>query len=310
MNVLLNYMPYVKRCYNIMYIGRLVIELYKIKNLKFKYPKNKEETIKGISFEINKGEIFGLLGPSGVGKSTTQKLLIKLLAGYSGEILYKGKDLNSYNNSYFEEIGVGFEVPVHFSKLTAEENLNFFKKLYSSSIDTDKLLKRVGLYKDKNKRIAEYSKGMKVRLNFVRAMLNNPKVLFLDEPTNGLDPKNAKIIKEIMKEYKEQGGTVLLTTHLMNDVDELCDRVAFMAKGKIVEISTPKDLKLKYSSKEVDVEYKEEDRLIKSTFCLDELGTNNDFINIIKTREIITIHSKENTLDDIFIKVTGVKEDE
>lgn len=284
--------------------------MYQINDLRFKYPKNKEDTIKGISFEVKNGEVFGLLGPSGVGKSTTQKLLIKLLGGYKGEILYKGKDLNSYNNSYFEEVGVGFEIPVHFSKLTAEENLNFFKKLYASNADTDELLKRVGLYDDRNKRIGEYSKGMKVRLNFVRALLNNPKILFLDEPTNGLDPKNARIIKEIIKDFKEQGGTVLLTTHLMNDVDELCDRVAFMANGKIVEISTPKDLKLKYGSREVDIEYREGDNVLKSTYSLDNLSNNNDFMSIIKEKEIITMHSTENTLDDIFIKVTGVTKDE
>ncbi len=284
--------------------------MYKINDLTFRYPKNKEDTIKGISFEIKDGEIFGLLGPSGVGKSTTQKLLIKLLGGYRGEILYKGKDLKSYDNSYFEEVGVGFEMPVHFSKLTVEENLNFFKKLYKSTIDTDELLKRVGLYDDRKKKVAEFSKGMKIRLNFVRAMLNNPKILFLDEPTNGLDPKNARIIKEIIKEFKDQGGTVLLTTHLMNDVDELCDRVAFMANGKIAEISTPKDLKLKYGSREVDIEYRDESKVLKSTFSLDNLGNNNEFIHIIKEKEIITIHSKENTLDDIFIKVTGVTKDE
>lgn len=101
--------------------------MYEIKDLRFKYPKNKEETIKGISFNIKDGEIFGLLGPSGVGKSTTQKILIKLLDNYDGEILYKGKDLKSYKKSYYEEVGVGFEMPVHFSKLTAEENINFFK---------------------------------------------------------------------------------------------------------------------------------------------------------------------------------------
>lgn len=284
--------------------------MYKINNLKFKYPKNKEDTIKGISFEVRDGEIFGLLGPSGVGKSTTQKLLIRLLSGYEGEILFKGKDLKSYNSSYFEEVGVGFEMPVHFSKLTAEENLNFFKKLYTSTIDTDELLKRVGLYDDRNKRIGEYSKGMKVRLNFIRAMLNNPKILFLDEPTNGLDPKNARILKEMIKEFKDQGGTVLLTTHLMNDVDELCDRVAFMANGRIAEISTPKDLKIKYGSREVDVEYREGDKTLKSTFGLDNLGDNEDFVSMIKEKEIVTIHSKENTLDDIFIKVTGVTKDE
>lgn len=284
--------------------------VYQIKNLVFRYPKNEEDTIKGISFEIKKGEIFGLLGPSGVGKSTTQKILIKLLTDYKGEILYKGKDLKSYGSNYFEEVGVGFEMPVHFSKLTAEENLNFFKKLYSSTIDVDELLKRVGLYEDRKKKVSQFSKGMKVRLNFVRAMLNNPKVLFLDEPTNGLDPKNARIIKDLIKEFKEEGGTVLLTTHLMNDVDELCDRVAFMADGRIVEISTPKELKLKYGSREVDIEYRDGEGVKRATFGLDNLGENGEFLNIIKNYEIVTIHSKENTLDDIFIKVTGGTKDE
>lgn len=284
--------------------------MYQIKNLVFKYPKNEEDTIKGISFEIKKGEIFGLLGPSGVGKSTTQKILIKLLTDYKGEILYKGTDLKSYGSNYFEEVGVGFEMPVHFSKLTAEENLNFFKKLYSSTIDVDELLKRVGLYEDRKKKVSQFSKGMKVRLNFVRAMLNNPKVLFLDEPTNGLDPKNARIIKDLIKEFKEEGGTVLLTTHLMNDVDELCDRVAFMADGRIVEISTPKELKLKYGSREVDIEYRDDEGVKRATFGLDNLGENGEFLSIIKNYEIVTIHSKENTLDDIFIKVTGGTKDE
>lgn len=237
-------------------------------------------------------------------------MLIKLLTGYRGEVLYEGKDLKSHGSEYFEKVGVGFEIPVHFSKLTAEENISFFKKLYKSTIDTEELMKRLGLYKDRHKRIGQYSKGMKVRLNLVRAMLNNPKMLFLDEPTNGLDPKNARIVKEIIKEFKDQGGTVLLTTHLMNDVDELCDRVAFMANGTIAEISSPKDLKLKYGSREVDIEYMDGDSLLKTNLPLDNLGNSEEFLNIIRTREIITIHSKENTLDDIFIKVTGVDTDE
>jgi fluoroquinolone transport system ATP-binding protein len=284
--------------------------MYQINNLTFKYPKNKESTIKGISFQVHNGEIFGLLGPSGVGKSTTQKILTKLLDRYEGEVLYKNEDLKSYNKSYYEEIGVGFEMPVHFSKLTAEENINFFKRLYKTNIDSDSLLKRVGLYEDKDKKVGEFSKGMKVRLNFVRAMLNHPKILFLDEPTNGLDPHNARILKEIIKEYKDKGGTVLLTTHLMNDVDELCDRVAFMANGKIVEIDTPKNLKLKYGERKVDIEYRKEDEIIKESFDLDALKHDEKFIEIIKNKEILTIHSKEMTLDDIFIKVTGVSTDE
>lgn len=284
--------------------------MFKVDNLTFKYPKNKEDTIKGISFEIRDGEIFGLLGPSGVGKSTTQKILIKLLDKYKGEVTYKGKDLRTYGKDFYEEIGVGFEMPVHFSKLTAEENLNFFKKLYKSNANTDELLKRVGLYEDRNKRIGEYSKGMKGRLNFVKALLNNPKILFLDEPTNGLDPKNARIIKDMIKEFQDKGGTVLLTTHLMNDVDELCDRVAFMADGIIAETDTPKNLKLKYGERKVDIEYKDNSAILKESFDLENLGSNSDFLDVIKKKEIVTIHSKETTLDDIFIKVTGVKSHE
>jgi fluoroquinolone transport system ATP-binding protein len=281
--------------------------LFSVKNLTFRYPRNKEDTIKGLEFNIQDGEIFGLLGPSGVGKSTTQKIMVKLLPDYGGEVNYMGKPLKSYGKDFYEEIGVGFEIPVHFSKLTAAENLNFFKKLYKSQADTDALLKRVGLYEHRGKKVNEFSKGMKIRLNFVRALLNNPKVLFLDEPTIGLDPKNARNIKDMIREFKEEGGTVLLTTHLMNDVDELCDRVAFMANGKIAETDSPKNLKLKYGKRLVEVEYRDGDVVKQDSFDLDHLGNSELFLEIVKSKQIITIHSKETSLDDIFIKVTGVE---
>lgn len=283
------------------------IEMFDVYGLTFKYPKAQEPTIKNIDFTITKGEVFGLLGPSGVGKSTTQKILVKLLGNYKGTVLYKDKDLRSYDKTFYEEIGVGFEMPVHFAKLTAMENLLFFSKLYRSKADIELLLKRVGLFDDKDKKVSEFSKGMKVRLNFVRALLNNPKMLFLDEPTNGLDPINARIIKEMIKEFKTNGGTVLLTTHLMNDVDELCDNVAFMSSGHIVEIDTPKNLKLKYGERKVELEYKDSGEIVQATFDLDNLGNNESFLSLIKTKEIVTLHSKETTLDNIFIRVTEVK---
>ncbi len=284
--------------------------MFKVEKVTFKYPNSNEDTIKGISFEVKEGEIFGLLGPSGVGKSTTQKILIKILEDYNGKILYKNKDLKAYDKNFYQQIGVGFEMPVHFSKLTGAENIDFFKMLYKNNADTDELLKKVGLYKDKDKLVSQYSKGMKVRLNFVRALLNNPQILFLDEPTNGLDPKNARIIKQIIKDFRKKGGTVILTTHLMGDADELCDRVAFMADGKIVEINTPKKLKLKYGERLVDIEYETTKEIAKKTFCMDDLGNNNGFIELMKKKKIITIHSRETTLDEIFIEVTGVKTNE
>ncbi len=284
--------------------------MFQVRNLTFRYPSNKEDTIRGLSLDINQGEIFGLLGPSGVGKSTTQKILVKLLSRYGGDVVYRGRDLLSYGKDFYEEIGVGFEVPVHFSKLTAQENLTFFKKLYRSQADTDQIMKRVGLWEDRNKRVAEFSKGMKVRLNYVRAVLNNPSMLFLDEPTIGLDPANARIIKDMIRQFREGGGTVLLTTHLMNDVDELCDRVGFMVDGQIEEIDSPKNLKMKHGERKVEVEYEAEDGVQRDSFDLDTLSTDEAFASIVRNRRILTVHSKETTLDDIFIQVTGVDKHE
>ncbi|WP_280770279.1 ABC transporter ATP-binding protein [Salipaludibacillus daqingensis] len=284
--------------------------MFQVEQLSYTYPNGNEQTLKDVNFHVNKGEIFGLLGPSGVGKSTTQKVLTKLIQNYKGAVLYKGKDLTQYGKDYFEDIGVGFEMPVHFSKLTAEENISFFKKLYKNPADTDALLKRVGLYDDRKKKVSEFSKGMKVRLNFVRAMINQPTMLFLDEPTNGLDPVNSRIIKNMMKEYRNQGGTILLTTHLMNDVDELCDRVAFMANGTIAEIDSPKNLKQKGSARTVIVEYMSGNKQKTDVFNLDTIGTDDAFLSIIQQHKLLTMHSQETTLEDIFIQMTGVKIDD
>lgn len=280
---------------------------FQIRDLRFRYPSSAGDTIKGISFDVREGEIFGLLGPSGAGKSTTQKILVRLLENYQGSISYFGQDLRAMGHSYYEEIGVGFEMPVHFTKLTALENTEFFAGFYRSRADIQELMERVGLWEYRDRKVGEFSKGMKVRLNFVRAMLNSPRVLFLDEVTNGLDPANARIIKDMIAEYRDRGGTVFLTTHLMNDVEQLCDRVAFCVDGQLVETSTPRDLKLKYGRREVKVEYRENGALASAVFPLDGIGFNQEFQNLLQNREVETIHSGETSMEEIFIIVTGVK---
>lgn len=280
--------------------------MFSVKDLRFTYPKNQKETIKGISFEIKKGEIFGFLGPSGAGKSTTQKILIKLLDRYQGTILYDSKSLSELNESFYEDIGVSFEMPIHFSKLTAMENIDFFLKLYKNHEDIEALMKSVGLWDDRNKMVGEFSKGMKIRLNFVRAMLNNPKMLFLDEPTNGLDPANAMILKNLIKNYQKQGGTVFITSHIMADIDQLCDRVAFIVDGQIKEIDSPRNLKIKYGKRTIKVEYKENNHTETATFEMDGLKENEAFFKLLKEKDIETIHTGETTLEEIFILVTGV----
>lgn len=280
---------------------------FTVRNLIYRYPKASREALGGLSFDVREGEIFGLLGPSGAGKSTTQKILTKLLEDYKGTIHCFDEDLRKTGRAYYEQIGVGFEMPVHFTKLTAMENLHFFQGFYKKTSDIETLLTRVGLWEHRDIRVGEYSKGMKVRLNFVRAMINAPRILFLDEVTNGLDPANARIIKDMIAEFRASGGTVFLTTHLMSDVEQLCDRVAFCVEGKLAEISTPRELKLRYGVREVTVEYRNNDKLVQGRFPMENIGANAEFLSVLKEKEIETIHSGETSMEDIFIRVTGVK---
>jgi len=164
----------------------------------------------------------------------------------------------------------------------------------------------VGLQAAANQKTEAYSKGMKMRLNFIRALIHNPDILFFDEPTSGLDPVNARIIKDIILDLKRQGKTIFLTTHNMHDADELCDRVAFITDGQIQAEGAPKNLKMKYGKPLLRVEYQNQG-LISSDFDLEHLGQNNEFLKLIRTHPIVSMHSKEATLDEVFIKTTGVK---
>lgn len=282
------------------------MNMFEVEQLTYSYPKGKSQVLKEISFTVEKGSVFGLLGPSGAGKSTTQKVLSKLLDGYGGRIRYQGQDLSSFGKDFYETVGVGFEMPVHFNKLTGLENLDYFASLYKETLDYEDLLVKVGLHEAKDQPVGEYSKGMKVRLNFVRALLNDPDVLFLDEPTAGLDPSNAKIIKDLIKTYKKQGKTIFITTHLMGDVEQLCDQVVFINEGVITETSTVRELKKKYGRREVRVEYRNETGLKEAVYPMEGLGENKEFLRLLNSHDIETIHSGETTLEDIFIKVTGV----
>jgi len=281
--------------------------MFKVEDLKYRYPKGEHDVINGISFDIAEGEIFGFLGPSGAGKSTTQKILIKILGDYRGAISYNSKDITEFKDDFYEDIGVSFEMPIHFSKMTAMENIDFFLKLYKNNADVEELMRRVGLWEDRDMMVGEFSKGMKIRLNIVRAMLNNPKMLFMDEPTNGLDPMNAMILKDMIREFRADGGTVFITSHIMSDIDQLCDRVAFIVEGRIIEMDSPRNLKIKYGKRSMTLEYKENDHTETVEFPLDGIGKNKEFLNLLQTKEIETLHSGETTLEDIFIQVTGVK---
>jgi fluoroquinolone transport system ATP-binding protein len=280
--------------------------MIQVEQLSFTYHQALQPAVRGLSFEIQPGEVFGFLGPSGAGKSTTQKILIGLLKNYLGSVRVFERDLAGWGADYYERIGVSFEFPNHYLKLTAVENLSYFAALYGGATRApSELLQLVGLQKDGDMLVSRFSKGMKCRLSVARSLVNNPQLLFLDEPTAGLDPVNARRIVELVGAQKEAGRTIFLTTHDMLVADELCDRVAFIVDGKIQLIDSPRTLKLQHGQRRVRVEYAQESRLEHRDFPLDRLGENQEFGQLLRQHEIQTIHTLEATLADIFIQVTG-----
>lgn len=277
-----------------------------VENLSFTYASAKTPALRDLSFAIERGEIVGFLGPSGAGKSTTQNILIGLLKGYRGRVRVLGKDLKTWGADYYERVGVSFELPNHFRKLTALENLAFFRALYRRPTrEPQAVLAMVGLDDAGNTPVAQFSKGMQNRLTVARALLHRPELLFLDEPTSGLDPLNARRIKDVIAQQRCEGATVFLTTHNMAIAEELCDRVAFIMDGAIQLIDTPRALKLRYGAPEVTVEYGAHGKPARDTFPLCGLGENAAFLRLLRDEQVQTIHSQEASLDEIFVRVTG-----
>lgn len=277
-----------------------------VKNLFHDYSGKGQYAVNDISFDINKGEIFGFLGPSGAGKSTVQNIMTGLLKLQKGEVSYDNKSVKDLDSSFYNNIGVSFEHPNLYTKLTGYENLKYYAGLFSvPTLDPMVLLDRVGLRDSAKKKAGAYSKGMKQRLVFARALINNPNILFLDEPTSGLDPSTANVIKEIIRQKQQEGCTIFLTTHNMFAADELCNRVAFINDGKIVACDSPRNLKLQFGEKSVKVEYKSGEAVKKDILFLEKEEDRATFNRLVNTKDIQTIHSQEATLEQIFIKLTG-----
>ena len=281
-------------------------QLVDVDGLTFTYRGTRSPAIKDLHFSIGRGEIFGLLGPSGAGKSTTQKVLIGLLKHYEGAVSVFGRNLVRWQADYYERIGVSFELPNHYLRLTGLENLRYFRSLYHDETEQpERLLELVGLENDGDTLVSQYSKGMKTRLGVVRALLNHPGLIFMDEPTAGLDPGNARRIKDLIRDQKQHGRTVFLSTHDMTVADELCDRAAFVVDGEIGLIESPKTLKLTHGTRSVIMEYGVDGHTSRREFPLEGLGHNDDFLTLLRREAIYTLHTQEATLEDVFIDVTG-----
>ncbi len=276
------------------------------RGVSFAYPKAKSNALNGLDFDIHEGEIFGFLGPSGAGKSTTLGILTGTLTGWSGEVTVGGIHPAEADRGFYRSIGVCFESPRFHEKFSARENLNLFGALYGKELrNMDDLLSRVGLGNDADKKVEAFSKGMKTRLSLVRSLLHNPDLLFLDEPTNGLDPTLSRTVCELILEERDRGKTVFLTTHDMSTAHTLCDRVGFLTEGKLSAVDSPTDLALRFGEHAVRVERREGEHRERQDFPLDGLAENKDFLSLLRTGEELTLHSREAGLDEIFRRVTG-----
>lgn len=291
--------------------------------------------VDNVSFEVKKGEIFGLLGPNGAGKSTTIRLLSTLTRPSSGTVKIGGHDVVKDDDKVRELVGLVSEKMIMYERLTAKENLWFFGKLYDIPNDIlnkriDELLEMVQLSKWKNSVTGTFSTGMQQRMNVIRALLNTPQVLFLDEPTLGLDPQSSVEVREFIRKInKESGTTIILTTHMMAEADMLCDRIGIMDHGKIVALDTSKNLKKlvagdNHNILDIDVANLTDETItsIKSLKCVTSLSqesstkikvhTNDEdaFDKIIDTLrkekcKINSVTHLEATLEDVFLHLTG-----
>ena len=252
-----------------------------------------------INFEIKEGEIFGFLGPSGSGKTTMINILTGQLVQDGGNSQLLGKDSYSLNSTDLEKIGIVSDKSGFYEKLSLEKNLLLYAKLYGVNLNrVDELLNKVGLLESKSILVEQLSTGMKQRMLLARALINQPKILFLDEPTSGLDPTTSKSIHELLVDLKENGTTIFLTTHDMNEATLLCDNLALLNKGKLIEQGNPADIIQKYNTnKRIKIIYKNREERI---FDFSELTKLN-------VDDIISIHSCDPTLEEIFIELTGEK---
>ncbi|MGD2251096.1 MAG: ABC transporter ATP-binding protein [Candidatus Methanofastidiosia archaeon] len=260
-----------------------------------------------ISFSVDKGEILGFLGPNGAGKTTTVKMLTGQLKPQEGHAKVLGYDAAANSKKIHQRIGVCFEEKNIYPRLSVKENLEFFGRLFGLDPDIEALLNRVDLSKWIDNRAETLSKGLQQRVMFARSLLNDPDILFLDEPTAGLDPISSEAIRKIIVEEKNKGKTVFLTTHNMMEADVLSDKVAFINEGKIVALDTPENLKLKLGKRALKIKTKTEGGFKEEVLPLDDAQTPQKTKELLERKDIATVHTQEATLEEVFIKLTGRK---
>lgn len=274
------------------------IELHNVK-----HSFREREVLKGVQLNIKKGEIFGLLGPSGAGKTTLIHIMTGQLIPSGGECLVNGVTSSRLTGRQYKQIGVMMDDFGLYERMTCFDNLKFYEMLDGNgAANIEKVLKETGLLEAKKLPVLNLSKGMKNRLSFARAVLRKPDILFLDEPTSGLDPNTTEEIHKMILEERKRGATIFLTTHNMYEAEKLCDQIALLNEGRIVEYGNPSELCRKYNHQKkfrIHLTSGEDLELRHESDSAEKIA------RYLKNGELETIHTTEPNLETIFMELTG-----
>lgn len=258
--------------------------------------------IQDLTFQVREGEIFGFLGPSGAGKTTTIKMLTGQLRKDTGEILLMGQKIEDTPRSGYDKIGILSDTSNLYDRMTIEENLRFFADLKGiERSQVSEVLQKVELYDERKRPFKKCSKGMKQRAILASAVLHKPQLLFLDEPTGGLDPATSQEIHKLLQELNDGGTTIFLTTHNMEEADKLCSRVGILNRGKLIACGTPLELKLQFAKDEVEILTADH----KTIRVKKDVQGAKVIASLIAQGQCLTIHSSEPNLEEIFLQLTG-----
>ncbi|EZH65095.1 hypothetical protein DH09_15725 [Bacillaceae bacterium JMAK1] len=263
-----------------------------------------KKALTDVNFSIKKGEIFGLVGPSGVGKTTTIKLLTDQLKPSEGAIRVFGESVTGNHTRLLSKMGILSDRSVLYERLSLYDNLRFLASLYDRPVSTiEDILEHVGLASSRKAAYKNLSKGMKQRANLAAALIHAPEILILDEPTASLDPSAKANVHAFLRQLNEQGSTIFLTSHDMNEIESLCHRVAFMIDGTIYLCDEPAQIRSMYAAPTVTVTFADGN---VETFNNSYTGMTS-LRNAIESRKVQSLHSDEPSLTDIFLDVTGRK---
>lgn len=262
--------------------------------------------VNGLSLTVNEGELFGFLGPNGAGKTTTIRVLIGSQRPTSGNVRVAGFQIPSEFDRVKQQFGYVPDTENHIEEFTGRENLELFARLYDIPLSTVKeSLARLELSEAADVAVSAYSKGMRRKLLIAREIMHRPKILYFDEPTANLDAHSTELVRELLRDLASDGTTIFLTTHNMEEVEQICDRVAIICKGELVDSDTPTNFVTRHAVRIVNAQFEQDSNVIRESLDLDMDEQRERLAEIIRTEKCVRVHSQEFDFQDVFLKITG-----